>query len=108
MPDYNYISEVLSRLTFIDRLALEAAASQIVVLIAAILIEFSARKRRRARPSEHATEQTPEQTTDQAAQGVRPEVVIAEEIASWPTPRDITVCRACLNERAISLAERRC
>jgi fused signal recognition particle receptor len=89
--DYNYISEILSRLTFIDRLALEVAASQIVVLIAAILIEFSARKRRRARPSEHATEQppehTPEQPPDQAEQGVRPEVVIAEEIASWPTPR---------------------
>jgi fused signal recognition particle receptor len=87
VPDYNYISEVLSRLTFIDRLVLEAAASQIVALIAAILIEFSARKRRRARPSEHATEQTPEQTTDQAAQGVRPEVALAEEIASWATPR---------------------
>jgi fused signal recognition particle receptor len=91
VPDYNYINEILSRLTFIDRLALEAAASQVVVLIAAILIEFSARKRRRARPSEHATEpspeHTPEQATDQAGQGVRPEVVIAEEIASWPTPR---------------------
>jgi fused signal recognition particle receptor len=91
VPDYNYISELLSRLTLIDRLALEVAASQVVVLIAAILIEFSARKRRRARPSEHATEQmpehTPEQMPDQAEQGVRPEVVIAEEVASWPTPR---------------------
>jgi len=83
VPDYNHISEILSRLTFIDRLALEAAASQVVVLIAAILIEFSARKRRRVRPLEHA----PEQTTDQAEQTMRPEVALAEEIASWPTPR---------------------
>ena len=87
MPDYNYIIEILPRLTFIDRLALEVAASQVVVLIAAILIEFSARKRRRARPSEHVTEQTPDQPPDQAEQGVRPEVALAEEIASWATPR---------------------
>ncbi|HZZ07113.1 MAG TPA: signal recognition particle-docking protein FtsY [Candidatus Binataceae bacterium] len=83
MPDYNYIIEILPRLTFIDRLALEVAASQVVVLIAAILIEFSARKRRRARPSERAPEQKPEQ----AEQGTRPEVALAEEVASWPTPR---------------------
>jgi fused signal recognition particle receptor len=83
VPDYNYIIEILPRLTFIDRLALEVAASQVVVLIAAILIEFSARKRRRARPSERAPEQKPEQ----AEQGTRPEVALAEEVASWPTPR---------------------
>jgi fused signal recognition particle receptor len=83
VPDYNYIIEILPRLTFIHRLALEVAASQVVVLIAAILIEFSARKRRRARPSERAPEQKPEQ----AEQGTRPEVALAEEVASWPTPR---------------------
>jgi fused signal recognition particle receptor len=59
------------------RLVLVVTASQIVLLGLAILIEFSARKRRR-------TTHELELATEQALRATRPEVVLAEEIASWP------------------------
>ncbi len=77
MPDF--ITVIVSQLSFVDRLALVAAASQIVALLAAILIEFSARKRRWV--------QAPAPATEQAGRAARPEIVLAEEIASWPSPR---------------------
>lgn len=86
MPDY--ITAIVSRLTLVDRLLLEAAASQIVVLIAAILIEFSARKRRRlhAPATEQAERAAQVEHTVQPERAVQPEIALAEEIASWPLP----------------------
>ena len=73
------LTGTLARLSFVERLVLAVAASQIVLLILAILIEFSARKRRSVHELEHAAQQ--------ALDATRPEVVLAEEIASWPTSR---------------------
>jgi fused signal recognition particle receptor len=51
-------AEILARLSLIDRLVLIVAASQVVLFVTAMLIEFSARKRRRSdelgRPAEEA------------------------------------------------------
>ena len=41
-------AEILARLSLIDRLVLIVAASQVVLFVTAMLIEFSARKRRRS------------------------------------------------------------
>ncbi len=62
---------------FVLRLALVVAASQVVLLIVANLIEFSARKRLR---STHELELA----TERALRASQPEVVLTEEIASWP------------------------
>lgn len=86
VPDY--ITAIVSRLSLVDRLLLEAATSQIVVLIAAVLIEFSARKRRRleAPPAEQAERAVQVEHTVQPERAVQPEIALAEEIASWPLP----------------------
>ena len=42
-------AEMLARLSFVDRLVLIVAAIEVVLFVLAILIEFSARKRRRVR-----------------------------------------------------------
>jgi fused signal recognition particle receptor len=73
------LTETFARLPLVERLLLIVAASQVVVLVLAILIEFSARKRR----SVHELERD----SQQALRATRPEVVLAEEIASWPTSR---------------------
>jgi fused signal recognition particle receptor len=65
---------------FVLRLALVVAASQVVLLVLAILIEFSARKRRR---SVHE----PERAVEQALRAARPEDAPAEDVASSPTAR---------------------
>jgi fused signal recognition particle receptor len=52
--DRQTLPEVFAKLSFVDRLVLVVAASQIVLLGLAILIEFSARKRRRVPTLEHA------------------------------------------------------
>ena len=70
------LTETFARLSFVERMVLIVAASQVVLLVFATLIEFSARKRRRVRDLEHAVQQAPH--------AARPEVVLAEEIASWP------------------------
>jgi fused signal recognition particle receptor len=70
------LTETFARLSFVQRMVLIVAASQVVLLVFATLIEFSARKRRRVRDLEHAVQQAPH--------AARPEVVLAEEIASWP------------------------
>ncbi len=70
------LTETFARLSFVERMVLVVAGSQVVMLIVAILIEFSARKRRSVHDLEHAAQQAPH-----AAQ---PEVVLAEEVASWP------------------------
>ncbi|MGA8566720.1 MAG: hypothetical protein WB580_02905, partial [Candidatus Binataceae bacterium] len=51
------LTGTLARLSFVERLVLAVAASQIVLLIVAILIEFSARKRRSVHELEHAAQQ---------------------------------------------------
>jgi fused signal recognition particle receptor len=70
------LTETFARLSFVERMVLIVAASQVVLLVFASLIEFSARKRRRVRDLEHDAHQEPH--------AARPEVVLAEEIASWP------------------------
>jgi len=89
VPDYinqilarlsSLISETLAGLSFVDRLVLVVAASQIVLLILAMLIEFSARKRRR---SVHELERAAEQ----ALRAARPEGVPAQRVVSAPTAR---------------------
>jgi fused signal recognition particle receptor len=70
------LTEMFARLSFVERMVLIVAASQVVLLVFASLIEFSARKRRRVRDLEHDAHQEPH--------AARPEVVLAEEIASWP------------------------
>jgi fused signal recognition particle receptor len=70
------LTETFARLSFVERMVLIVAASQVVLLVFASLIEFSARKRRRVRDLEHDAQQAPHAD--------RPEVVLAEEIASWP------------------------
>ena len=72
------LTETFARLSFVEALVLVVAASQVVLLVLAILIEFSARKRRTVHELELADQQ--------ALRATRPEVVPAEEIASWPTP----------------------
>jgi fused signal recognition particle receptor len=69
------LTETFAKLSFVERLVLVVAASQVVVLVLAILIEFSARKRRSVHDLEPTAQQAPHET--------RPEVVLAEEIASW-------------------------
>jgi fused signal recognition particle receptor len=87
VPDYineilarlsSVIARILAGLSSVERLVLVVAASQVVLLVLAVLIEFSARKRRRVHELELADQQ--------ALRATRPEVVPAEEIASWPTP----------------------
>ena len=73
------LTETFARLPFVERLVLVVAVAQVVLLVLAILIEFSARKRRRVHDLEHEAQQ--------ALHATRPEVVPAEEIASWPTSR---------------------
>ncbi len=70
-------AEMLARLSFVDRLVLVVAASQVLLFVLAILIEFSARKRRRVHELEHAVEQ--------ALYAPPPAVVPPEEIAAEPT-----------------------
>lgn len=86
MPDYiaeiparlsSVISETLAGLSFVDRLVLVVAASQIVLLVLAILIEFSARKRRRSVPEL-------ERAAEQALRAAWPEGAPAEAIAVRP------------------------
>ena len=50
-------SEIIGKLSLADRLVLIVAASQVVLLVLAILVEFSARKRRRVRTLEPAAGQ---------------------------------------------------
>ena len=70
------LSEMFARLSFVEKLILILAASQIVVLVLAILIEFSARKSRRIPDLEqHVPPQPPRETP--------PEDALAEEVASW-------------------------
>ena len=71
------LSEVFAKLSLADRLALLVAASQVVLLVLAISVEFSARKRRRA--------PILEPSADQQLTATRPEIPPAEEIASPPT-----------------------
>jgi len=71
------LSEVLARLSFVDRLVLVVAASQVVLLVLAILVEFSARKRRRVPTLEHPA--------GEELSATPPEIPPAEEIASLPT-----------------------
>jgi fused signal recognition particle receptor len=73
------LTETFARLPLVERLILVVAVAQVVLLVLAILIEFSARKRRRVHDLEHEA--------PQALHAPRPEVVLAEEIASWPTSR---------------------
>ena len=75
--DHLTLSEIVAKLSFVDRLALIVVASQVVLLVLAILIEFSARKRRRFRTLESAAAQ------ELAA--ARPEIPPAEEIAPLPS-----------------------
>jgi fused signal recognition particle receptor len=70
------LTETLARLSLVDRLVLAVAASQIVLLVLATLIEFSARKRRSVHELERAAEQT--------LLATRPEGAAPEEIALRP------------------------
>jgi fused signal recognition particle receptor len=70
------LAEVLARLSFVDRVVLVVAASQVVSLVLAILVEFSARKRRRV--------PTLERAAGEELAATPPEIPPAEEIASLP------------------------
>jgi len=70
------LAEVLARLSFVDRVVLVVAASQVVLLVLAILVEFSARKRRRV--------PTLERAAGEELAATPPEIPPAQEIASLP------------------------
>jgi fused signal recognition particle receptor len=70
-------AEMLARLSFVDRLVLIVAAIEVVLFVLAMLIEFSARKRRRVRALEPAAEQE--------LPAPPPEISRTEEIVSRPT-----------------------
>lgn len=65
----------------IIRLAVETAASQVVLLVVAILIEFSARKRRRIAPPKEKAPEAPPAVPEEAA-GPSKEVTPREEAAA--------------------------
>lgn len=75
--DRQTLPEVLAKLSFVDRLVLVVAASQIVLLGLAILIEFSARKRRRV--------PTVGRAAGEELAATPAEIPPIEEIASLPT-----------------------
>jgi fused signal recognition particle receptor len=77
------LTEDFAKLSVVDRLILVVAASQVVLLVFAILIEFSARKRRRVRAPGRDAEQD---LTAAPPEIVPPEIISPEEIAPLPTP----------------------
>lgn len=77
-------AEILARLSFVDRLVLVVAASQVLLFILAILIEFSARKRRQSVDEL-------ERAAKQALRATRHEVPSPEEIVPEATERTPSV-----------------
>ena len=78
-------AEMLARLSLVDRLVLVVAASQAVLLFLAILIEFSARKRRQSIPElQRAAEQALREARPEIS---APELPLPEQIAPEPTGR---------------------
>ena len=71
-------AEILARLSLVERLALVVVASQIVLFVAAMLIEFSARKRRRADELGRAAEE--------ALRALRAEPTPAKRPPAQPAP----------------------
>ena len=71
-------AEILARLSLVERLALVVVASQIVLFVAAMLIEFSARKRRRADQLGRAAEE--------ALRALRAEPMPAKRPPAQPSP----------------------
>ena len=71
-------AEILARLSLVERLVLVVVASQIVLFVAAMLIEFSARKRRRADELGRAAEE--------ALRALRAEPTPAKRPPAQPAP----------------------
>ncbi|HEY2523640.1 MAG TPA: signal recognition particle-docking protein FtsY [Candidatus Binataceae bacterium] len=79
-------AEILARISLIDRLVLIVVASQVVLFVVAMLIEFSARKRRRADELGRAAEEAPRALRAKPAPAKRPPAQPAPMPAAHKAP----------------------